>query len=337
MISRTRRGFTLVELLVVIAIIGVLVGLLIPAVNYARQTARKAECLNNVKGIGQALIQYESDKGSYPGRIERLRVVSGNQAGEKFVSWMTKLLPYLEQGNILDRLQSNTLMGPVDVQIAICPSDQSGLDIPSRLSYVINSGIWDRDLGDEVADWVRDLPVNGVSHVSYGPSPVTVNLGYLAKNDGATNTLLVTENLNAVAWMALPNSPLAGLELEEGLHGFVWSTQEAWLADSERPTADRQYAINSPAARALLDADLIKMNRDTWVSTARPSSSHSGGVNAVFCDSHAIFLREDIDPWVYNQLVSVNNMQARHPRMGMKWRTLPVPTQVNHQLTTGSY
>ena len=77
MISRTRRGFgfTLVELLVVIAIIGVLVGLLIPAVNYARQTARKGECLNNIRGIGQALMQYESDKESYPGRTEWLRVV----------------------------------------------------------------------------------------------------------------------------------------------------------------------------------------------------------------------------------------------------------------------
>ncbi len=341
MFLRTRRGFTLVELLVVIAIIGVLVGLLIPAVNYARQTARKAQCLNNLRGIGQALVQYESDKGSYPGRIERLRVVKGNQADEVPVSWMTKLLPYLEQGNVLERFQSGTLVSPVDVEIVICPSDQSALDIPFRLSYVINCGIWDRDLGDELSDWSRDLPANGVSHVNFGNSPVTTNLGYLAKNDGATNTLLVSENLNAVAWMTLPNTPLAGLKLEfeEGLHGMVWSTQETkWLADNEQPTADRQYAINSPLARAVLDSDLIKTDRDLWVAFARPSSNHSGGVNAVFCDTHAIFLREDIDPWVYNQLMSVSNTQARHPRVGgMKWKTLPVPTQVNYQLTAGSY
>ena len=78
----TRRGFTLVELLVVIAIIGVLVGLLIPAVNFARQTARKAECLNNIRGIGQALVQFESDKGAFPSRIERLRIVLG-QRGQR--------------------------------------------------------------------------------------------------------------------------------------------------------------------------------------------------------------------------------------------------------------
>jgi prepilin-type N-terminal cleavage/methylation domain-containing protein/prepilin-type processing-associated H-X9-DG protein len=340
MISRPRTGFTLIELLVVIAIIGILVGLLVPAVNYARESGRRAQCLNNVRGIGQAMVQHESDRGAFPGRVMRLQLIG--QSEPVPVSWMTKLLPYLEQGNLLERIQAEGghPTAAVELEIATCPSDPPTGDIPFRLSYVVNCGIWDREFGDSLADW-KDLPANGVFHNQYVNSAVTMNLGYLAKNDGATNTLLVSENLNAVAWMTLSQSPLQGLELEEGLHGMVWTTQtEQWLADPELPKADRQYAINSRRARAVLDADIVTMNPDQWVSIARPSSNHSGGVNAVFCDSHAIFLKEDIDPWVYNQLMSVSNQQARHPRVGStKWLQLPVPTQVDprYQLSDTSY
>ena len=227
---------------------------------------------------------------------------------------------------------------PVELEIATCPSDAGTGDIPFRLSYVMNCGIWDRDFGDEMAEWTYDLPANGIGHVSLGNSPVKLNLGFIAKNDGATNTLIVSENLNAVSWMSLPGTPLEGIDLEEGSHGMVWTTQTTnWLGELESPTADRQYAINSPRACALIDSELLRIERDLWISFARPSSNHSGGVNAVFCDTHAKFIREDIDPWVFNQLMSVSNTQARNPRTGMNWRQTPVPTQVNFQMTDGAY
>ncbi len=314
-----------------------LVALLIPAVNFARESGRRAQCLNNVRSVGQALLQHETDKGAFPNRVAQLRVMSGNQVNEISVSWMTKLLPYLEKGNVLEQIQSGTLMGPVELEIATCPSDPPVGDIPFRLSYVVNCGIWDRDFGEEPAEWALDRAANGVSHVGVGRSPVTVNLGYLAKNDGASNTLLVSENLNAVAWMSVPG-PLQGIELEEGLHGMVWTTQTTkWLTDQESPTADRQFAINSRRTRSVLDSDLLTLDANSWVSFARPSSNHSGGVNAVFCDTHAQFLEEDIDPWVYAQLMSVSNTQAHHPRMGMDWRQLPVPAQVNFQLSDAAF
>lgn len=88
-----RRGFTLVELLVVIAIIGILVGLLLPAVNQARQAALRTSCLNNLRQLGLATIQYEVDRKTLPPAY--------NTNG---IMWSGRLLPYLEQNNIYDTL-----------------------------------------------------------------------------------------------------------------------------------------------------------------------------------------------------------------------------------------
>ena len=84
-----RRGFTLVELLVVIAIIGVLVALLLPAVQAAREAARRNSCVNHLKQIGLAVQNYHDSLGQYP---------SGREAVDmRAVSWAFNLLPYLEQ------------------------------------------------------------------------------------------------------------------------------------------------------------------------------------------------------------------------------------------------
>lgn len=90
------RGFTLVELLVVIAIIGVLAGLLLPAVQFAREAARRAQCSNNLKNIGLAILNFESAKKRLPVGNERL---SGTNH-----AWASRILPHLEQPAIFKRL-----------------------------------------------------------------------------------------------------------------------------------------------------------------------------------------------------------------------------------------
>ncbi len=101
MSDKNRQGFTLVELLVVIAIIGVLVALLVPAVNSARELARKGQCANNLRNLGQATVSHESDKGYYPGRINMVLANTGQQIP---VSWVGKLLPHMEQNNVWDMM-----------------------------------------------------------------------------------------------------------------------------------------------------------------------------------------------------------------------------------------
>src|SRR5690349_14431794 len=92
-----RRGFTLIELLVVIAIIGVLIALLLPAVQAAREAARRIQCTNNLKQIGLAMSNYESSIGGLPPTF----VAAGTGTTTTYVNgWsaLARILPYLEQG-----------------------------------------------------------------------------------------------------------------------------------------------------------------------------------------------------------------------------------------------
>ncbi len=95
---RDRRAFTLVELLVVIAIIGILIALLLPAVQAAREAARRLQCSNNLKQVGLALLSYESSHGVFPpGALE---TADGLHWGH---SWWVRILPYIEQNTIYDQ------------------------------------------------------------------------------------------------------------------------------------------------------------------------------------------------------------------------------------------
>jgi prepilin-type N-terminal cleavage/methylation domain-containing protein len=173
---RTRRGFTLVELLVVIAIIGVLVSLLLPAVNAAREAARKTQCLNNIRQFALAAVNYESANGVFPpGRLEPDWEFNGN-VRTAYTSYQAVLvnnpttktgfrsvhiwiLPYMEAQAIYDLIDFNSPIGkkmtvgngttPINPSYAafskaeamfICPSDpNTGVRI-SENNYRVNFG-----------------------------------------------------------------------------------------------------------------------------------------------------------------------------------------------------
>src|SRR5882724_5103669 len=121
---RRRQAFTIIELLVVIAIIAILVALLVPAVQKARESANRAACQNNLKQIGLALHLYHDAKGHFPGN-HRLSAV--NSVRER---WFTKILPYLDQGNIYSRYDetsnwdsaTNLPLTSLPLPIAQCPA-----------------------------------------------------------------------------------------------------------------------------------------------------------------------------------------------------------------------
>src|SRR3954471_13300921 len=93
--GRRRTGFTLVELLVVIAIIGILVALLLPAIQSAREAARRTKCVNNLKNLGLACLNYESSRKTYPPSSTIATDISTNG-----LSWEVIVLPYIEEGGI---------------------------------------------------------------------------------------------------------------------------------------------------------------------------------------------------------------------------------------------
>lgn len=155
---RNRRGFTLIELLVVIAIIGVLVSLLLPAVQAAREAARRASCTNNLKQLGLAIHQYHDAHGCLPmGYSHRPGYTWGG------FGWGLAILPHLEQRPLFDAVnfalpawtQANTTVCITPIATHLCPSDEtSGGNFLSRdafqfamSSYVGSFGPGDMDFG----------------------------------------------------------------------------------------------------------------------------------------------------------------------------------------------
>ena len=145
----TRRGdpgFTLIELLVVIAIIGVLVSLLLPAVQAARESARRMQCVNNLKQMGLALANYESALGVYPPAYVADPKASGSAYGVSYpdggintppgFAWGTLILPHLEQSPLYASINvnlpcwapDNTTAAHTKVGVFICPDALGGSD-----------------------------------------------------------------------------------------------------------------------------------------------------------------------------------------------------------------
>lgn len=134
---KNRKGFTLVELLVVIAIIGVLVALLLPAVQAAREAARRTQCMNNIKQWSLGVFQYEGVFDSYPGtRFSSDMTVRYNSD----TGWMVAVLPYVEQDTLYRQFENRTTtFAPVNVQVVntqlkfnSCPS----AEVPARVLAV---------------------------------------------------------------------------------------------------------------------------------------------------------------------------------------------------------
>jgi prepilin-type N-terminal cleavage/methylation domain-containing protein/prepilin-type processing-associated H-X9-DG protein len=132
MSSLRRDGFTIVELLVVITIIGVLIALLLPAVNAAREGARQAVCINNQKELALAVIQYENAKGHYPGLV-----------GQNGSNWVMAIMEYLGRSD-LAKVSSGggANAGPVQSTQLICPSDRPNQNDAPALSYVGNTAVF---------------------------------------------------------------------------------------------------------------------------------------------------------------------------------------------------
>src|SRR5262249_27768879 len=144
---RSRRAFTLIELLVVIAIIAVLIALLLPAVQGAREAARRAQCTNNVKQLGLAVHNYISQAAVFPA----LSVANHSQDWMYRSGWPAALLPHLEQSQVYNAVNynvsltdsSNNTAGVFQMATLLCPSENQQIrpsDFYGTCSYTANLG-----------------------------------------------------------------------------------------------------------------------------------------------------------------------------------------------------
>ena len=189
-----RPAFTLVELLVVIAIIGILIGMLLPAVQAVREAARRTSCLNNIRQMSLAALNYESANSVFPPsyEIESGIVLSGNNG-----SWSIhgRLLPYCEQGNAFDQVDLNTAW---DAQLATgvptlripmfqCASEANDMvRIKNDAPFV-----HPQNYGFSFGTWLAYDPVNG--RRGDGAFYVNSKVGFGQISDGSSNSLLVAE------------------------------------------------------------------------------------------------------------------------------------------------
>ena len=203
-----RRAFTLVELLVVIAIIGVLVALLLPAIQAAREAARRSSCGNNLKQLGLALQNYHDARKIFP--MAAITTNQGVSNANQGPTWVVGILAFVEGANVIslfnknafymDQL-SNLSFRSSNLPFMICPSDAFAATPCSGGFLGLSNGVWARgcyavnasvkydcfyDVTNNVSTWWTDLTSRGVM----GPN---VALSMKQITDGTSKTIAVSE------------------------------------------------------------------------------------------------------------------------------------------------
>lgn len=277
--SHRTRGFTLIELLVVIAIIAVLIALLLPAVQQAREAARRSQCKNNLKQLGLAMHNYHDVFNTFP--VGQYNCCWG--------TWMVAILPYIEQGPLFQLYQNSggndatgarysgapntTNVTTRRLSVLTCPSDKDSRPFGNITShnYVVNFG----NTG------LSQTTVNGVTFQG-APFSNLKPFGFRDTTDGTSTTLMMAEVLQG---------------LGSDLRGFSWWGDASQFSTYLTPNSnlpDRIYTLgfcqNDPIRN--LPCDVSTTANPTMFASR---SNHEGGVQVIMCDGSSKFVSENID------------------------------------------
>ena len=300
-----RRGFTLVELLVVIAIIGILVALLLPAVQAAREAARRMQCSNHLHQLGIGLHNYVNTHGAFP----------MNRTGKTLHNWsaLSMIAPYIEQTNMYNRLDfraypyttvtgaGTVADGSVNlpaaqtvIAIYLCPSDPAGVINPDGLAptnYLFNVGSGLVNYGS-IRTSASGVAPDGIAYEASG-------IRFADIVDGTSHTLAVGESTKGIGGGL---APFAGDVRRQHMRGSsifpacnAGPTSKVWYGDR----GDKWISGSFPhgAMTFFLSPNSQKADCLSGNSTQAlmgPRSYHPGGVHALFCDGHVAFLSDSL-------------------------------------------
>jgi prepilin-type N-terminal cleavage/methylation domain-containing protein/prepilin-type processing-associated H-X9-DG protein len=315
---RRIQGFTLVELLVVIAIIGVLVALLLPAVQAAREAARMGQCKNHLKQLSLAMLQHESTHKFLPSAGWAGELVGDPDLGagaKQPGGWVYNILPFIEQSAIhrigagltgVDKRKELAKRDAMPVATLNCPSRRPAVGFPNAVPHTPNNSRYSEthartDYAQNAGD-IRDLElwcatntpkdVAGGAALAWRPSFDQHNgVGYCGAliefrhiTDGTSNTYAVGERFIE------PRHYLTGQA-----HADDWPMYTGFQDDVYRSV----YANPDPAANEAL---IPMQDRDGIDgSDFRFGSSHAGGCNMAMCDGSVQTVSFDVNPEVHRQ------------------------------------
>jgi prepilin-type processing-associated H-X9-DG protein len=278
----------LIELLVVIAIIAVLIALLLPAVQSAREAARRSQCVNNLKQMGLALHNYHDAMLIFPpGYIAASKFVDGESDTAPGWSWASMILPQLEQAPLYSSMNvwlavhapQNTTASRASLNAFLCPSDQFTLGS----TYPVTDG-----LGNTVATF---------SPSSYaactGSDAADVALGL--NNDGSGNGVFFRNSGVRISGITDGTSlTIFLLERAWGITEGTWVGAPAGgvvLRGPFNPCPGSAFTNYLAPCLVLAHCHLLNTNADTDAGLDDPSSFHAGGANVLFADGSVHFLK----------------------------------------------
>lgn len=340
------RGFTLIELLVVISIIGILLALMVPAVNSARESARRSQCGNNIKQLALACLTYNGTYQVFPPAVEvlpNINVDSGITTTDIRENWVMLILPQLDQLGLYNDIETlfndknkqnankdiaatleATLANGRKISIAQCTSTvlESLLcptDVSARNKFVPANGNgreyargnYGINMG---ARFARLYPFNndgarnwGYTH-NRGVSGVHRSIGQADVRDGASNTILLSE-LRA----GMNNVDSRGV-WAIGIPGASITAANAWCGDDYGPNclvtnSDDTWGCNSSNCVPRLKMPCYTSSSGGDQATAR--SSHAGGVQTAFCDGSLHWISDSVQCAGNQDEANIKNMDTR--------------------------
>ena len=303
-------GFTLVELLVVIAIIAILVGLLLPAVQAAREAARRIQCSNNVKQIGLALNTYESSFGQIPQGSGGPKPGGGWVDFEMMATWPLAIMPNMEQQNIFDKFDFSKPMNDafhkniveMPVMTFACPSRVDGPVLDNRTTA------WSQNPKVSMGLWYAGS--QGPTHMDACPYCPTDLQTPTADN---SNWCCQGFNFGSKAGTGIPSGTFAGMfgrhrrgikfsEVRDGVTntfmiGETLPSQCQWMG---------VYCTNMTTSSTNIPLNTMKSDFSgegwIWYDTCGFKSNHPGGAIFAMGDASVHFITEDIDFQLFNAL-----------------------------------
>jgi len=278
-IKPKQTGFTLVELLVVIAIIGILIGMLLPAVQQVRESARRASCQNKIRQVGLAAHSYESSRGHLP--PPKLGVGEFNFLGSTFVI----LLPFVDQQGRYDQYDidapiddpNNAELTSDTLDIYLCPSMQRNSNASTQFgegSYIINYATTFRPSTAEVDGAFEQIPENGQDKYQFG---------FEAFADGTSNTFFFGEIDNSIV-----------TDFSNDFGGFYSWASGYW--GNSQSHLEGTFNLKEPVPAPTNPLGLGGSAQTLPFRTFR--SDHPTGVNFCFVDGSTRFVSDSVSPEV---------------------------------------